>query len=103
MQTRGRDLAGSLVVVAVFLFFLAAGGAAQEPQPGGTLRVGLQGDVTTMDPHMSTAALDRDVYYQLYNTLVGLDPNLNIVPELAASWATSSPSTCSTPTPSGST
>ena len=91
MQTRGRDLAGSLVVVAVFLFFLASGGVAQEPQPGGTLRIGLQGDVTTMDPHMSTAALDRDVYYQLYNTLVGLDPGLNIVPELAESWEAPDP------------
>ena len=91
MQTRGRDLAGSLVVVAVFLFFLASGAAAQEPQPGGTLRIGLQGDVTTMDPHMSTAALDRDVYYQLYNTLVGLDPGLNIVPELAESWEAPDP------------
>jgi peptide/nickel transport system substrate-binding protein len=59
---------------------------AQDPQPGGTLRVGLQGDFTTLDPHMSTSAVDRDVYYQLYNTLVGLDPSLNIVPELAESW-----------------
>ncbi len=91
MRMRGRDLAGSLVVVAVFLFFLASGAAAQEPQPGGTLRIGLQGDVTTMDPHMSTAALDRDVYYQLYNTLVGLDPGLNIVPELAESWEAPDP------------
>ena len=90
MRMRGRPFAGSLVVVTVSCL-LAAGGAAQEPQPGGTLRVGLQGDVTTMDPHMSTAALDRDVYYQLYNTLVGLDPNLNIVPELAESWEAPDP------------
>jgi len=90
MRMRGRAFAGSLVVVTVSCL-LVAGGAAQEPQPGGTLRVGLQGDVTTMDPHMSTAALDRDVYYQLYNTLVGLDPNLNIVPELAESWEAPDP------------
>lgn len=90
MRMRGRDL-GSLVIVVVALFLLAPGVAGQEPQPGGTLRVGLQGDVTTMDPHMSTAALDRDVYYQLYNTLVGLDPGLNIVPELAESWEAPDP------------
>src|SRR3972149_10700517 len=90
MGRRGRPFAGSLVVVTVSCL-LASGGVAQEPQPGGTLRVGLQGDVTTMDPHMSTAALDRDVYYQLYNTLVGLDPGLNLVPELAESWEAPDP------------
>ncbi len=79
-----RMLAGTALLIAV-------AGAAQEPQSGGLLRVGLQGDVTTMDPHMSTAALDRDVYYQLYNVLVALDPNLNIVPELAESWETPDP------------
>ncbi len=82
--SRGRRLAALPLGLAALL--VAALGAAQEPQPGGTLRVGLQGDFTTLDPHMSTSAVDRDVYYQLYDTLVGLDPNLNIVPELAESW-----------------
>jgi peptide/nickel transport system substrate-binding protein len=83
MRSRTR-----LAALAVALAALAAAalGAAQGPQPGGTLRVGLQGDFATLDPHMSTSAVDRDVYYQLYNTLVGLDANLNIVPELAESW-----------------
>jgi len=76
---------GGLVLTAALLGLVVAG-IAQEPQAGGSLRVGLQGDFTTLDPHMSTSAGDRDVYYQLYNTLVGLDPSLNIVPELAESW-----------------
>jgi peptide/nickel transport system substrate-binding protein len=91
MRMRGHFLSGSLAVAAVVVLGIAAGSGAQEPQSGGTLRVGLQGDVTTMDPHMSTAALDRDVYYQLYNTLVGLDPALNIVPELAERWEAPDP------------
>ncbi len=86
MRTLDRPPALGSLILALAGLFLALSGGAQEPQPGGTLRVGLQGDFTTLDPHMSTSAVDRDVYYQLYNTLVGLDPNLNIVPELAESW-----------------
>lgn len=92
--TRGRGLGGLILgglVLSVAGLLMAVVGAAQEPEPGGTLRVGLQGDVTTMDPHMSTSAVDRDVYYQLYNTLVALDANLNILPELAESWEAPDP------------
>ena len=87
----GRCL-GLLIFVGAALLTTAAG-AAEEPQRGGTLQVGIQGDVTTMDPHMSTSAVDRDLYYQIYNVLVGLDPNLNIVPELAERWETPNPFT----------
>src|SRR5512144_2290861 len=81
----GEALASLAVVILVLgLAVVLASGA--DPQPGGTLRVGFEDDVTTMDPHMSTAAADRDVYYSIYNTLVALDPGLNVVPELAESW-----------------
>ncbi|HEV8306860.1 MAG TPA: ABC transporter substrate-binding protein [Methylomirabilota bacterium] len=80
------------VIVGVALA-LGASASAQEPKPGGVLRVGLQGDFTTMDPHMSTSAEDRDLYYQLYSPLVGLDANLKIVPELAEAWEQPDPLT----------
>src|SRR5262245_38486942 len=79
----GRTLILATIAAALALVMSAAG---QEPQRGGTLRVGLQADFTTLDPHMSTSAEDRDLYYQLYTPLVGLDANLRIVPELAESW-----------------
>src|SRR6185436_21122044 len=65
---------------------VTAPGWAQEPQRGGSLRVGLLGDFTTMDPHMSTSTEDRDLYYQLYSPLLALDASLKITPELAESW-----------------
>jgi len=55
---------------------------------GGVLKVGLTGDLTTLDPHMSTSAIDRHLYFAIYNTLVGLDPELRVVPELATAWET---------------
>ena len=84
----GRPSWRGLVVLTIAGAALALGMPAtgQEPQRGGALRVGLQGDFTTLDPHMSTSAEDRDLYYQLYTPLVGLDANLRIVPELAESW-----------------
>lgn len=50
---------------------------------GGTLNIGLNSDLTTMDPQMSTAAVDRQVYQSIYNPLLRLDKDLTIKPELA--------------------
>jgi peptide/nickel transport system substrate-binding protein len=63
------------------------------PARGGTLRVGLNSDLTTMDPHNSTAAVDRQVYQSIYNPLVRLDKDLTIKPALAEQWEYSDPVT----------
>jgi peptide/nickel transport system substrate-binding protein len=55
-------------------------------QYGGTLNVALNADLTTMDPHMSTAAVDRQVYQNVFNKLVDIEENLEIIPELAETW-----------------
>lgn len=56
---------------------------------GGVLNVALNSDLTTMDPHRSTAAVDRQVYQLIYDKLVDIDESLNIVPELATEWTIS--------------
>lgn len=61
----------------------AAPAAAPGARRGGTLRVGLNADISTLDPHFSTSATDRHIYYAIYNTLVSLDEQLRAVPELA--------------------
>jgi len=60
---------------------------------GGTLRAGLDADLTTMDPHMSTAAVDRQVYQSIYNPLLRLDKDLTIKPELAEKYEFTDPTT----------
>jgi peptide/nickel transport system substrate-binding protein len=62
-------------------------GAAAGPR--GTLRVALESDPPNMDPHRSTAAVDRQVFQNLYDKLVDTDEKLNVVPMLAASWTIS--------------
>src|SRR5262249_524969 len=41
---------------------------------------------TTMDPHRSTAAVDRQVYNNVYSKLVDIDGRFGIVPQLAQTW-----------------
>jgi peptide/nickel transport system substrate-binding protein len=65
----------------------AAGGAAPAAgTPGGKLAVALDSDLTTMDPHKSTAAVDRQVFQLIFDKLVDIDQKLNIVPQLATKW-----------------
>ncbi len=56
------------------------------PRRGGILRVGLNADPPNMDPHQSTAAVDRQVFQNLYDKLVDINQDLEIVPMLATSW-----------------
>src|SRR3990172_5636237 len=60
--------------------------SAQTPRRGGILRVGLDADPPNMDPHQSIAAVDRQVYQNLYDKLVDINQELEIVPMLATSW-----------------
>ncbi len=61
-----------------------AGGAT--PQRGGTVVVAVSADPGPMNPATTTAGGTHNVTDQIFNGLVGLDDNLNPVPELAASW-----------------
>jgi peptide/nickel transport system substrate-binding protein len=53
---------------------------------GTTLVVGLDDDPPQLDPHFSTAAVDRQVYHSIYDKLVDVDEELNFVPMLAKEW-----------------
>lgn len=72
-----------LVVIAVLAFTSISIAA---PRRGGTLRVGLDADPPNMDPHQSSAAVDRQVFQNLFDKLVDVNQDLEIVPMLATSW-----------------
>jgi peptide/nickel transport system substrate-binding protein len=75
-----------LVVIAVLAFTSISIAA---PRRGGTIRVGLNADPPNMDPHQSTAAVDRQVFQNLFDKLVDINQDLEIVPMLATSWTIS--------------
>ncbi len=76
--------------LAMALMVILVGGlASAAPSRGGVLRVGLNADPPNMDPHQSTAAVDRQVYQNLFDKLVDINQDLQIVPMLATSWTIS--------------
>jgi peptide/nickel transport system substrate-binding protein len=89
--TRVRTGVWSLVS-AVALFVLAAVPAAlpagaQPAKTGGTLTVGLDGEIDTIDPLKSVTIVGFQVYTQMYEGLVAATPALDgVVPRLAESW-----------------
>ena len=54
--------------------------------PGGKIALALESDLSTLDPHKSTAAVDRQVFQLVFNKLVDIDEKLNVVPQLASKW-----------------
>src|SRR3989442_3188141 len=78
---------GWVRLVALAVVVLAAVPATVVAQTrGGSIRIGMDADTTTMDPHRSTAAVDRQVYNNVYGKLVDIDARFGIVPQLALSW-----------------
>ncbi len=75
-----------LGVVTGLLGFVGTPLAAEEPTPGGTLTVGLAADIAHFDVFH---AIGYEAYWALENIhsgLVRVDPNGNILPDMATSW-----------------
>ncbi len=93
-----RMLAG-IAVIAVIFGACAGGGptgggqsspaAAAKPSPGGSIVFALEDDPIDLDPLRSRAFIDRNVHYQMYDSLVRIDASGKIIPGLAESWETS--------------
>jgi peptide/nickel transport system substrate-binding protein len=63
--------------------------AAKPGAAGGALTFALENDVIDFDPLRSRAFVDRNIHYQIYDSLVRIDPSGKIVPWLAEKWDTS--------------
>jgi peptide/nickel transport system substrate-binding protein len=60
--------------------------AAVKPTVGGTVTMVLENDVIDFDPLKSRAFVDRNVHYQIYDSLVRIDETGKIIPWLATKW-----------------
>lgn len=83
-------LGGSLVAVPLFVASATSAATRQDASPvpvfGGVLRVGVQGDPTELDPHLTVLAAAGIVVGLVYEGLVEVDPELVPQPALAESW-----------------
>ena len=81
-----RQVGRSIVISCVLLLVFTSLAMVQQPKPGGTLRIGFESDVPGMDPHTSLGVQVQVLIPSLFNTLVTIDENLEVVPDLATSW-----------------
>lgn len=82
-----RTLARGLFAIAsVGLVLVVVGGPAEAQVRGGTLRVRVGADYTSLDPAYNTMPTERVVLHQVLNNLLGVDAKLNVVPELVQAW-----------------
>src|ERR671915_163205 len=77
---------GLMMAMVGCLLHTPAGVWAQQPKPGGTLRVAWEAEVTGLDPHLSTGVQAYRVLGNLFSSLITIDTALNYVPDLAESW-----------------
>ena len=71
--------------------------AAEEPaapKTGGSITIAISQDLDqSLDPHISTSAGKREIYFNIFEGLVKADPDGNFVPALAESWEISNDAT----------
>ena len=79
--TNSRKFIGGLAVATALVT-----GAVALPAQAATLRMAWSQDATGLDPHKQTAFSSLRLLELVYEPLVSLDPELNIVPAIAASW-----------------
>ena len=80
----------SAVLLAAFAI-AAVGLTASAPAQAVTFRMANQGDPLSMDPHSLNESLQLSFLNNIYESLVGLDKKLNLVPALATDWKQTSP------------
>jgi peptide/nickel transport system substrate-binding protein/oligopeptide transport system substrate-binding protein len=92
-----RTFAVALVLVMVVAVFAGCSKPATEPAPadekadkyGGIFRMAIMSNPPDLDPVHATDTSSSRVIYQLFESLVDIDPEGEVVPNLAESWTIS--------------
>ena len=72
----------------------AAEEPAAEPKAVGSITIAISQDLDqSLDPHTSTSAGKREIFFNIFEGLVKADPDGNFVPALAESWEVSDDAT----------
>ncbi len=76
-------LAGAEAAAALALALVAAGGCSQRGAPPGYVIVGMTNSALNLDPRVGADEASQKAHQLLFNSLVWMDDDLRIVPELA--------------------
>src|SRR5260370_11871216 len=84
---------GLAVTCVLMVIACGSGGGSNNqsatPKHGGTAIIALESELRTLDPLDSSLLVEREVFYNMYDSLFTIDPNLTIKPGLVKSWETS--------------
>jgi peptide/nickel transport system substrate-binding protein len=83
VRPRLRGVLGVVVAAVVAVGLAVAPAAAQTPRKGGVLRVGMIGEPPTLDGHITTAVITREIAVNIFEGLYALDAKYQPVPLLA--------------------
>src|SRR6266852_5562599 len=81
-----------LAALALFVSACGSGGGSTggatsgAPKTGGTLKIAQDTEINSLDPNTSGLLVEREIYYNLYDSLLGIDAKLQFVPQLATAW-----------------
>jgi peptide/nickel transport system substrate-binding protein len=64
----------------------AAPGASDTPKRGGVLRIGMIGEPPTLDAHVTTATITREIGINMFETLFALDAKYQPAPLLVEGY-----------------
>ncbi|HVH63615.1 MAG TPA: ABC transporter substrate-binding protein [Candidatus Dormibacteraeota bacterium] len=89
----------ALGIVSMFLIAACGGGGnsannnngSGTPKSGGTATIALESELHTLDPLDSSLLVEREVFYNMYDSLFTIDPSLKIKAGLVKSWDVSDP------------
>jgi peptide/nickel transport system substrate-binding protein len=79
-----RSISRMMVFLAACLLAMTGAASAQT-----TLRVVMHSDLKILDPIWTTAYIVRNHGYMIYDTLFGLDRNLEVKPQMVDKWTVS--------------
>jgi peptide/nickel transport system substrate-binding protein len=79
-----KDAVLFFTAIAILLYIPIS--CARAPQAEQTLRIGLEAEPVTLDPHLNAESATWSVLGNIFEGLVGFDRNMGIVPQLAVSW-----------------
>src|SRR5690242_15388759 len=84
-------------LLSLFLVMACGGGGggggnnSGTPQKGGTATIALESELHTLDPMDSSLLVEREVFYNMYDSLFTIDPSLKIQAGLVTQWDVSDP------------
>ena len=84
-------------IVSLLLLAACGGGGstgnptAGTPKSGGTATIALESELRTLDPMDSSLLVEREVFYNMYESLFTIDPSLAIKPGLVKAWDVTDP------------